>query len=123
MDYEQFLQIYRSIIFKCCARLKDNRFAAFVVGDVRDKSGHYRNFHGATIQAFQDAGLHLYNHAILINAVGTLALRVTRQFNAGRKLGKSHQDLLVFVKGDSKKAANNINNPPQFLTPPPRRKP
>lgn len=120
MDYDGFIEVYRSIIFKACARLKPNRFAAFVVGDVRDKkTGMYRNFHGATIQAFIDAGLGFYNDCILINAVGTLALRVTRQFEAGRKLGKSHQNLLVFVKGDWRKAADSINNPVAI---PPRRK-
>jgi len=120
MDYDAFIEVYRSIIFKACARLKPNRFAAFVVGDVRNKkTGMYRNFHGATIQAFIDAGLGFYNDCILVNSVGTLALRVTRQFEAGRKLGKSHQNLLVFVKGDSKKATEAINNP---LAIPPRRK-
>lgn len=124
MSWEGFRDIYFSIIRKACARLKDNRFAAFVVGDVRDKNGHYRNFHFETVAAFAEAGLQLYNHAILINSVGTLALRVTRQFQAGRKLGKSHQDLLVFVKGDWKKAASAVNNPvpPRLLAPPPRKK-
>ena len=32
------------------------------------------------------------------------AIRVGRQFEAGRKLGKTHQNVLVFVKGDPRKA-------------------
>jgi hypothetical protein len=34
--------------------------------------------------------------------VGSLPIRVGKQFTAGRKLGKTHQNVLVFIKGDSK---------------------
>ena len=84
--------------------LKDDRFACFVVGDIRDRKGFYRNFVSDTIAAFQDAGMRLYNEAVLITAVGSLPIRVGRQFEAGRKLGKTHQNVLVFCKGDPRKA-------------------
>jgi hypothetical protein len=32
-----------------------------------------------------------YNEIILVNVVGSLAVRVRRQFNGGRKVGKMHQ--------------------------------
>jgi DNA modification methylase len=105
MDYDAFLEAYRGIIAKACARLKENRFACFVVGDVRDKKGAYRNFVSHTIAAFEDAGLRLYNEAILVTAIGSLPVRVGKQFSASRKLGKTHQNILVFVKGDGRKAA------------------
>ncbi len=76
-----------------------------MVGDFRDKAGHYRNFPGETIAAFEAAGLHLYNEAILITSVGSLPIRTSRIFPVGRKLGKSHQNVLVFCKGDPKRAA------------------
>jgi DNA modification methylase len=103
MDYSAFLTVYRSIISKAVARLKDNRFACFVVGDIRDKSGFYRNFVSDTISAFKDAGMMLYNEIILVNTVGSLAIRVGRQFAGYRKVGKMHQNVLVFYKGDPKK--------------------
>jgi len=40
----------------------------------------------------------------LVTSVGSLPIRVGRQFASGRKLGKTHQNVLVFVKGDGKKA-------------------
>lgn len=46
----------------------------------------------------------LYNEAVLVTAVGSLPIRVGRQFETGRKLGKTHQNVLVFIKGDAKKA-------------------
>jgi hypothetical protein len=104
MEYEDFLEAYRGIIQQACARLRDNRFACFVVGDIRDKKGNYRNFVAETIRAFMDAGLTLYNEAILVTALGSLPIRAGRQFSGGRKLGKTHQNVLVFLKGDSQAA-------------------
>lgn len=105
MDYPVFLKAYREIIHESCKLLADNRFACFVVGDIRDKRGNYRNFVGDTVEAFRSAGLEYYNEAVLITAVGSLPIRVNKQFQSGRKLGKTHQNVLVFVKGDGKKAA------------------
>lgn len=108
MDYAYFKEVYFSIIKKAVARLKDDRFACFVVGDVRDKKGFYYNFVSDTIQAFKDAGMELYNEIILVNTVGSLAIRVRRQFNRGRKVGKMHQNVLVFYKGDPKRIKENF---------------
>ena len=107
-SYADFLGAYRDIVASTVSLLKDNRFACFVVGDIRDGKGFYRNFVSDTIAAFQDAGLKLYNEAILVTAVGSLPIRVPRQFDAGRKLGKTHQNVLVFVKGDPRKATEAI---------------
>lgn len=107
MTYEDFKDVYFSIIKKSVEQLKDDRFACFVVGDVRDKKGFYLNFVSDTIQAFKDAGMELYNEIILVNVVGSLAVRVRRQFNGGRKVGKMHQNVLVFYKGDPKKIKEN----------------
>ena len=108
MDYADFKDAYFSIIKKAVAQLKDDRFACFVVGDVRDKKGFYYNFVSDTIQAFKDAGMEYYNEIILVNVVGSLAVRVRRQFNGGRKIGKMHQNVLVFYKGDPKKIKDNF---------------
>ena len=105
MKYADFRTVYFEIIRKACDRLKPDSFACFVVGEVRDKRGHYIDFVGDTVQAFRDAGLHYYNEAILITAVGSLSIRAGKQFSSGRKLGKTHQNILVFVKGDGKRAA------------------
>ena len=107
-DYDEFRAAYASIIAGVCALLKSDRFAYFVVGDVRDTKGFYRNFPGHTIEAFEVAGLRLYNEAILVTAVGSLPIRAGKQFAATRKLGKTHQNCLVFVKGDPRKATEAI---------------
>lgn len=106
MRYEDFRAAYFEIIGKACARLKPDSFACFVVGEVRDKRGNYYNFVGDTVEAFKAAGLSFYNEAILLTCVGSLPIRAGKQFSVSRKLGKTHQNILVFVKGDGKRAAH-----------------
>lgn len=106
MPYDQFLTAYRAIIAAAAARLRDDRYAVWVIGEVRDKRGEYRGLVPDTIRAFTDAGLSFYNEAILVTPVGSLPIRAGRQFAAGRKLGKTHQQVLVFCKGDPRAAAD-----------------
>jgi DNA modification methylase len=108
LEYDEFRAAYASIIAGACALLKPDRFACFVVGDVRDRQGLYRNFPGHTIDAFEAAGLRLYNEAILVTAVGSLPIRAGKQFAATRKLGRTPQSCLVLVKGDPRKATEAI---------------
>lgn len=105
MPYDAFLAAYRAIIAAALALLKPDRFACFVVGDVRAPDGYYRGLPGDTIAAFAAAGARLYNDAVLITAVGSLPLRAGKAFTAARKLGKAHQNVLVFCNGDPRKAA------------------
>lgn len=104
LDMAEFDAIYAQIIAKAVARLADNRFATFVVGDYRDKRGLYANFVSKTIAAFEAAGAPLYNEAILVTSVGSLPIRTAKQFRSTRKLGKTHQNVLTFVKGDPRLA-------------------
>lgn len=106
MSYDKFIEFYQDIITKSVAKLKQNRFAVFVVGEVRNKKGcgYYRHFVPDTINCFKKAGAEYYNEAILITAIGSLPIRTGRMFESGRKLGKTHQNVLVFCKGDAKEA-------------------
>ncbi len=108
LDYAAFKEAYSTIIAEACSLLKPDRFACFVVGDMRDSKGMYRGFPWHTVEAFQAAGLALYNEAVLVTAVGSLPIRAGRAFQTSRKLGKTHQNVLVFVKGDPRKATADI---------------
>lgn len=105
MEWHTFVASYKRIIFRSLRRLRDDRFACFVVGDFRDNRGFYRNFVSKTIEAFEDAGARLYNEAVLATAIGTASMRVASMFEPSRKLCKVHQNVLVFCKGDWRKAA------------------
>lgn len=108
LDYAEFRDAYAAIIAATCSMLRPDRFACFVVGEARGKDGNYYGFVPDTIRSFVDAGLGFYNEAILVTAAGSLPIRAGKQFAASRKLGKTHQNLLVFVKGDARKAVAAI---------------
>ena len=110
MQPDAFVQAYREIIRLSVARLKDNRFAAFVVGNYRNSAGDLVDFTGQTVRAFEDAGCSFYNHFILMTPINTVAVRTGRQFTASRKAGLRHQSLLVFVKGKARKAVEAIGD-------------
>lgn len=48
------------------------------------------------------AGVMFYNDIVLINVLGSGAMRARKQMNSGRKVIRSHQSVLVFFKGDPK---------------------
>lgn len=103
-QYGDFIVKYSRIIKKAVARLRPNRFACFVVSNIRNsRTGYFYNFVADTADAFAEAGAWLYNEAVLINPAGTLPIRVSRQFPVSRKLGKSHQNVLVFFNGDPRR--------------------
>lgn len=102
--YPAFLSGYRDIIGYSCRALKPDRFACFVVGEVRTKDGGYYGLVPDTIQAFRDHGLTYYNELVLVTPLGTAPVRATPQFMASRKMVKAHQNMLVFLKGDAKAA-------------------
>lgn len=108
MEYDDFLRVYRSIIKKTYAKLKDNTFVVWVIGEVRNKKGNYYNFLGDTIAAFRDAGFNYYNEMVLLTPIGTNAITARRCMNISRKPRKVHQNVLVFVKGDGKAAASRL---------------
>ena len=74
---------------------------------VRDKKGAYRDFVDYTKKCFLDNGLKTYNELILVEQSGTGALRAKKQFGSLRKVIKTHQNVLVFYKGDIKKIKDN----------------
>lgn len=108
MEWHTFAAAYKTIIHRACKRLKNDRFACFVVGDFRDPRGFYRDFVSETIRGFRESGLELYNDAVLVTAVGSASMRVTKQFEAGRKFCKTHQNVLVFCKGDWRRATEAL---------------
>jgi len=104
MDWDDFLTSYYAIIDKAAKALKDDRFAVWIIGEVRDKKGFIRGLIPETIAAFKAAGLNYYNNGITLDPQATAALRANRFFSSGRKLVTVHQHFMVFVKGDPRKA-------------------
>lgn len=108
MESGDFDSAYIDIIHKAASKLKDNRFACVVVGNYRDKDGFLRDLVGLTVRAFEEVGVRYYNEMIFATPIGSLPIRVGRAFSKSRKIGKTHQNVLCFVKGDPFKAAERL---------------
>ena len=111
MSYDEFLGKYSKIISKSYNKLKDNRFAAFVVTELRDyKTGGYKNFLSDTIRCFEDAGFIWYNDIVILQTTGTKALVAQKLWDNNRKITRRHQNFLVFLKGDGKLAKQDMTD-------------
>lgn len=106
--YEAFLGILENAFASAIGCLKENRFAVVVVGDIRNKEGFYYDFVGDVKRMFKAHGMPLYNECIIVEPIGTLPQRVQR-YMRNRKVGKCHQNVLVFYKGDVKAIPDNFN--------------
>lgn len=111
-DEADFDKLLSEVIKKSVKKLKDNRFAVFVVSEVRRPDGTYRGFVPKVIKWFEDAGMSYYNEIILINSIGTLPLRINKAW-ANRKVGKMHQNVLVFFKGKIKEVEKEFSKTKQ----------
>lgn len=109
LSHEDFFKMYSKILQNTYSKLKNNRFAVIVTSEVRNKKGEYIQLVGKTINLMVNAGYMFYNDIILVNSVGTLPMRTGRHMNSGRKIGRRHQNVLVFYKGDPKKIKENFN--------------
>lgn len=110
MPADEFDATYTQIMQKTVAMVKKDRFLAVVVGNYRDKNGFLRDLCGLTIRAMEDAGARYYNEIIYVQTAGSLPIRCGAAFRKSRKVGKMHQNLLVFCKGDPKKAAERLGD-------------
>jgi hypothetical protein len=110
MPYDAFLKAHAEIVRLAVARLCPDRFAVWVIGDVRDKAGCLRGLPASVAAHFEAAGCRLYNHAILAQNPGSAAIRARGMFRA-RKLCPVHQHVLVFAKGDPRRAAAYCGRP------------
>jgi hypothetical protein len=115
MEDNKFDEKYFSILNKAAKKLKNNRFFAIVVSEVREQSltgnykiGKYRGLVNKTITACEAAGLHFYNDMILFNSQHQAARVVDTYFKRNRKVASVHQNILVFVKGNPDIAAEDI---------------
>jgi len=110
MTYTDFINAYRKALENAVVSLKEDRFIVIVIGDARTKKGdgHYYGLVSDTIQIMKsNLGCELYNDLIIVDPVGTLAVRSERQMRASRKVGRGHQQMLVFVKGNGRKASEH----------------
>ena len=115
MDDDKFDEKYFSILGKTIKKLKNNRFFAVVVSEVREQSktrnykiGKYKGLVHKTIEVCENNGLSFYNDMILFNSQHTASRIVDTYFNRNRKVASVHQNILIFVKGNPDLATEDI---------------
>jgi DNA modification methylase len=99
-----FDEAMRVIVLKATRCLAMNRFSIWVISDYRTADGSYAMLPSKLRFWQRDAGMKLYNEAILLNVAGSLPIRAGKQFQSTRKLGRMHQEILIFLKGDERLA-------------------
>lgn len=104
--YEAFLNHYTAILQAAARLLKEDSFFAIVVSEVRAssseiKDSYYLGFVPDTVKILQGVpGLHYYNALVLENSLGSLPVRAPKYFDKTRKIGRHHQNILIFYKGN-----------------------
>jgi hypothetical protein len=101
-SYSGFVSWLVAILCRTVNRLALNRFLVVKLGDLRDDAGALRGLvHDVVIGLRHDyPGLHYYNELVLATPIGTLAVRTSAGFPVARKIGRGHQTVLVFWKGN-----------------------
>lgn len=110
-SYEDFLEKYTKVVQLCYNVLKEDSFSVWVVSDVRSKeTTEYYGLVADTIKIHQATGFKFYNEIILYNDTGNLAITSGDYLNKARKVGRQHQNILVFFKGDPKHIKERFGN-------------
>ena len=110
MPDSEFDETYTKILQKAAGLLREDRFACIVVGNYRDKRGFLRDLCGLTVRALESAGMRYYNDCVFVTPAGSLPIRIGKQFAKSRKIGKMHQYVLIFCKGDPKAATARLGD-------------
>ena len=108
-SYSEYVKLMNSILSNSIKCLKENRFAVLVIGDVRDKkTGFYYSLESDIIKIMQSNGIGLYQELILQTPIGTKAFAANNIWKF-RKIGKIHEKVLIFYKGNQKEIKNIFN--------------
>lgn len=108
MPWDTFAGALSHSVKTAAARLKDNRFAVYVVSDLRGPNGGYQGLPDVVRRAARRAGLIEYAEIVLLQLLGTAPVRARGGFEKTRKPCRVHQLVLVFLKGDGAAAAADM---------------
>jgi len=113
LSWADFRVAYASSIEGAVRALRRDRFAVFVVGNFKeDVKGQrhrvMRDLVGLTVSAFETAGAAFYSDLVHVTPVGTRAVTSAFHFPRTRRPMPRHQMVLVFLKGDSRRAVEYV---------------
>ena len=102
----EFTRRHSAIIAGAVERLKDDRFAVWVIGNFYDPDARaVVPLTEITRAGFAAAGMRLHAEFLFLTPIGVRALRSRGLFTKFRRVPSVHETVLVFVKGDARAAA------------------
>ena len=110
MGWDAHLQAVRDAAQASYDALAEDRFIAWVIGDLRSPKGHLRLLPERTALILEEVGFRPVNQHILVTPVGTMHRMLRRWWTNTRSAGRTHQHVIVMVKGDRRKAVEVIKN-------------
>lgn len=114
LSYKEFDAAMADTLREVGRTLKPNTFACFVVGSVRAtqerNESRILDMRRCMTDAAAAAGMWLYHDAVLLDPIGNAAMRSGRPFRSTRMLTRTHQEVLVFVKGDRREAVARLGD-------------
>jgi len=118
MKVEQMLKKYSTIILESCKLLAAQAFACVVVANFRDKRGFLVDLAGATTDAFQKAGLGLWQKFTYSPKYGCASLRAdaNRTFSDYGKAAQVTSEILIYLKGEPKLIPRMGRDPERAIT-------
>ncbi len=108
MEWSVFCAAVTEVAARTIAALRPDRYAVWVVSDIRDRHGQLRDLPGHVVHAHQAAGAIWLDDLIVIDPIGAGRLRAKRPFIRSRKTLRTHQRVLVFCTGSPREAAWRI---------------
>lgn len=109
MGYSDFKLKYSHIILETYKAMKQDSFSIFVVGNYRDKkTSEMYDLYSMTVNAFFACGAKMFDSVVLSTQIGSAAMTAARPFKKSRKLTRTHQNILIFYKGDLDKTIKKL---------------
>ena len=114
LSYEEFDAAMADTLKELGRVLKPGAFACFVVGSVRatkeKNKSRILDMRRCMTDAAATGGMWLYHDAVLLDPVGNAAMRSGRPFRQTRMLTRTHQEVLVYVKGDRREGVARLGS-------------
>lgn len=108
MSWSDYLDTLDQIVAQTVRCLHGDRFAAWVISDVRDHRGHLRRLPQLLSEMLISHGMHLTGEYVLVSPIGTAHKRMRRPWESCRTPTRLHQVVYIAVKGDRRAATKAV---------------
>lgn len=108
MDWAGFREALERIVGLAVGLLREDAFATWVVGDVRDRQGYLRRLPAHVDVAHEGAGARLVNDAVVAAPLGGKFGVIWRSWTPTRSMTRIHSYAHTYVVGDRRRAAGLV---------------